>query len=74
MIGANVRAERARLNLSQVQLGELLKLSGDVVSDIENARRALTVNELPKLCQALGVPLVDLLRRADPDDLRKLGF
>lgn len=74
VIAANVRGERARLGLTQVQLGERLSMSGATVSDIETGRRTITASDLPLLCEALGISLSELLRRADPHDLEVLGL
>ena len=73
-IAANVRGERARLKLTQAELGERLGISAATVSDIETGRRAVTANDLPSLCAAFGVPLSELARRANPRDLRVLGL
>jgi hypothetical protein len=32
------------------------------------------VDDLPWLCETLGVTLMDLLNRADPQDVRRLGL
>jgi transcriptional regulator with XRE-family HTH domain len=74
VIAANVRAERARLGITQVQLGERLTMSGATVSDIETGRRTITAADLPRLCEAFGIVLSELLRRADPHDLEALGL
>jgi transcriptional regulator with XRE-family HTH domain len=73
-VARNVRAERVFQKLTQVQLGERVGLSGGTISDIETGRRTLMADDLPLLCQGLGVPLAELARRADPADLRSLGF
>lgn len=44
-----------------------------MVSDTESGQRRIGIADMPKLCRALGVPLADLLRGADRDDLRALG-
>jgi DNA-binding XRE family transcriptional regulator len=74
IIAANVRGNRARLKLTQRQLGERLGIAGDTVSDIETGRRTITANDLPRLYAALDITLVELLQRADPADLRALGL
>jgi transcriptional regulator with XRE-family HTH domain len=74
VVSANVRAERARLRLTQRQLAERLGWSVGTLSDLEAGRRRPAVDDLPWLCEALGVTLVDLLSRANPDDLRRLGL
>jgi transcriptional regulator with XRE-family HTH domain len=71
-IAASVRAERARLRLTQVELGERMGITGATVSDIETGRRAVTANDLPVLCEVFDVSLAELARRADPHDLDRL--
>lgn len=72
VVSANVRAERARLRLTQRQLAERLEWSVGTLADLEAGRRRPAVDDLPRLCEALDVALVDLLNRADPQDLRRL--
>lgn len=74
VVAANVRAERARLRLTQRQLAERLGWSVGTLADLEAGRRRPAVDDLPRLCEALDVTLVDLLNRADPEDLRRLGL
>lgn len=71
-IAASVRAERARLDLTQVELGERMGIPGYTVSDIETGRRAVTADDLPMLCEVFGLSLAELARRADPADLARL--
>jgi len=73
-VARNVRAERVFQNLTQVQLGERVGLAGGTISDIETGRRTLTADDLPLLCEGLGVSLAELARRADPKYLRALGL
>jgi transcriptional regulator with XRE-family HTH domain len=51
-----------------------LSMSGATVSDIETGRRTITAADLPRLCEAFGIVLSELLRRADPHDLKALGL
>lgn len=74
VIAANVRGHRARLKLTQRQLGERLGIAGDTVSDIETGRRTISANDLPRLCAALDITFAELVQRADPGDLRALGL
>lgn len=71
-IAASVRAERARLKLTQVQLGDLMGIAGFTVSDIETLRRTVQANDLPMLCEVFDLSLAELARRADPKDLSRL--
>jgi transcriptional regulator with XRE-family HTH domain len=69
-----MRGWRARRRLTQADLGRALGLAARTVTDIEAARRPLTLDELPVVCEALGVTLVQLLDGADEDVLRQLGL
>jgi transcriptional regulator with XRE-family HTH domain len=71
-IAASVRAERARLRITQAELGRRMGIPGFTVSDIETGRRAVTANDLPLLCEVFDVSLVELARRADPRDVARL--
>jgi transcriptional regulator with XRE-family HTH domain len=72
VIAASVQAERARLGWRQVDLAERLDWSLSQVSDLERNQRAIHVNDLPLLCSALNVSITDLVKHADPEDLRAL--
>jgi transcriptional regulator with XRE-family HTH domain len=74
VVAANVRAERARLRLTQRQLAERLGWSVGTLADLEAGRRRPAVDDLPRLCAALDVTLIDLLNRADPQDMGRLGL
>ena len=74
VVAGNVRAERARLGLRQTDLAKRLEWSIGMVSDTESGKRRVGLADMPKLCRAFGVPLVDLLRGADPEDLAALGL
>lgn len=67
-------AERGRLGLSQEAFGERIGLSRATVKNLELGKRPITLAELPVICEALQVPLIELLRRGPEDDLRKLGL
>jgi transcriptional regulator with XRE-family HTH domain len=69
-----MRGWRARRRLTQADLGRALGLAARTVTDIEAARRPLTLDELPVVCAALGVTLVQLLDGADEATLRQLGL
>lgn len=73
-VAAAVRAERARLRWTQADLAQRLGWSVSTLGELESGRRRPAVDDLPLLCEAFGVPLVELVRRATPDDLRKLGL
>src|SRR4051794_5012369 len=74
VVAANVRAERARRTWHQSTLAELLGWSVGMVSETENDKRQVALNDLPNLCRAFEVPLADMLRGADRADLDALGL
>ena len=74
LIARNVRAERSRRRMTQQQLADLLGVSRPTVTAIEIGRRPVAARDLPRLCRALGVPLIKLLDGADDQDLRALGL
>jgi transcriptional regulator with XRE-family HTH domain len=74
VIASNVRGERARRKWRQADLAARLSVAQTTVSGIESGEREIGVRMLPALCRAFGVPLADLVRGADEDDLRAMGL
>jgi transcriptional regulator with XRE-family HTH domain len=74
LIAANVRAYRARLQLTQQELADQLDWSRKVMGALEAGTRRVTVADAMLLCQALQIPLAELLRVASEDGLRALGL
>jgi transcriptional regulator with XRE-family HTH domain len=74
VVAAAVRAERARLRLTQAALAERLGWSTNTVADLETGRRRAQVDDLPIICEVLGIPLRTLVDRADDVDKRRLGL
>jgi hypothetical protein len=74
VIARNVRAERVRRGLRQGDLGAQLVPGWpiDRVSALETGRRVVQADDLPLLCRALDVSLVDLLAYAETPDLSAL--
>lgn len=73
-ISRSLRAERARLGLTQSGLAERLGWSQQKVASIETGARRLYADELPDLALALGVPLIKLLDGLSQGDLHALGL
>ncbi len=69
-----VRAERSRRGLSQTELADALGWSQSRIASLETGTRRLYADELPEVCEALGVPLERLLADASKADRRKLGL
>lgn len=63
-IGQRVGRARLRRALTGEALGELVGLGKDQISKIENGRRKVSVRELPKFAEALGVSIAYLLGQA----------
>jgi transcriptional regulator with XRE-family HTH domain len=69
-----IRAERVRAGLTQAQLAERLDVHPATVSQIETLTRRVYIDEMPRICDTLGVTLAQLLFRAPDDARRMLGF
>lgn len=69
-----IRAERARAGISQTELGHRLGLSQSTIASIESGTRRLYAHELPDVCSALEVTLMELLQRAERSDRNALGL
>jgi transcriptional regulator with XRE-family HTH domain len=63
-VGANVRAEMARRNLSQTALAEQLNVTQQKLSRCISGQQPFRVDELARIAEALDVPLVDLVGEA----------
>jgi transcriptional regulator with XRE-family HTH domain len=74
LVARNIQAERARSRWTQRDLGTRIGLSQPALSQIENGRRRIDVDELLALCDALQVPLSRLLVGASREQLRVLGL
>ena len=69
-----IRAERARLGISQEELARRLGWSRSRVAAVETGARRIYAHELGHLCQALQVRLPHLLDRADGGERHWLGL
>ncbi len=74
VVASNVRAERARRRWKQRELAALLNWSIGMVSDTESGQRRIGISDLPNFCRAFQVPLSELVKGADPEDLDALGL
>lgn len=74
-VAENVRALRARRQWQQIQLADLLNVSQRAVSTLESGKRTdVGIVELAALCRVFEEPLSEMVRGADPADLRVLGL
>ena len=71
--GARIRARRKELGLSQAELAARLRMFQTAVSKMETGEREVTVTELQRLAEALGVDAADLIRETRPPTPRRLG-
>ena len=60
-LGARIREERKRLNLTQAQLAEAIEISDTYMGAIERGERSLTLDTLVRLVNRLGVTIDYLL-------------
>jgi transcriptional regulator with XRE-family HTH domain len=69
-----VRAERSRRRWTQAELAQRLGWPRTRVHDVELGRSKLELDDLAGLCRAFGVPLSELARGGDDEDLVILGL
>jgi transcriptional regulator with XRE-family HTH domain len=74
VIANNVRGERARRHMRQADMAAVLDWPLSSYGDLESGRRKVRADDIPQLCEALGVSLLDLLRGAEPEDIRRMGL
>jgi transcriptional regulator with XRE-family HTH domain len=72
VVANNVRAERARRHWRQEDLAARLGWSRGSIGHLESGRRRPAVSDLPPLCRAFDISLLELLRGADQADLDAL--
>jgi transcriptional regulator with XRE-family HTH domain len=69
-----VRAERARLGISQAELATRVGWSRSRIAAVETGARRVYAHELPELCKALEIQLPELVARASRDERHWLGM
>ena len=67
-LGARIREERLRLNLTQAQLAEAVDISDTYMGAIERGERSLTLDTLIRLVNRLGVTVDYLLTDSVSDN------
>ncbi|MGX6508246.1 helix-turn-helix domain-containing protein [Rhodococcus sp. SJ-2] len=67
-MGAELRAARARRDLSRNQLAEMSGVSASTIVRVEGGERSLDILQLIDLCTALRIDPGDILRAAQSDD------
>jgi transcriptional regulator with XRE-family HTH domain len=63
-LGVQIRRARLAAGLTQKALAERLQKSPGWVAAVEKGRRRIYINELPRIADALGIDLRELLTRA----------
>lgn len=73
LIGANIVAERKNADVTQGWLADRIGVGQSVLSNTESGYRTPTVEQLVRIAQALGCPVVALLKGAgeEPAEYRK---
>lgn len=66
-LGARIREERLRLNLTQAQLAEAVDISDTYMGAIERGERSLTLDTLVRLVNRLGVTVDYMLAESVTD-------
>jgi transcriptional regulator with XRE-family HTH domain len=74
VLAANIRAERARRRWSQAELAEKVGLARSTIGALESGRIKISADYIPTFCMAFEVPLIDLLKGADPAEIRAMGL
>lgn len=72
--GRAIAAERGFQGITQAELGQRLGWSDANISAIETGVRSPTVAMLPDICAALDCSVLDLLRRANAHDRKRMGL
>jgi len=60
--GQRVRAERAKLGLSQEKLASRAKVHRTYIGMIERAEKNITLENIEKVAKALNVPIEELMK------------
>jgi len=61
-IGDNIRKYRKKKNLTQKELGDIVKISNTYLSDMEIGRTNPSIKTLKRIAKGLEISYVDLLK------------
>lgn len=64
-VAATLRAERAAASMTQAELAKRAGLGYQTVIRLEKGTRSPTVEQLARLCSALGLSMSELVERAE---------
>ena len=65
---AQLRTVRSQAGVTQAELARRLKLPQSFVSKYESGERRLDLVELRQICKALGISLVEFVRRFEKEN------
>lgn len=70
-IGRILKRKRMERNLTLTQLADLSGVSQSSISDIEADKRSPTINTLEKMCEAMHIPIQEILPYSEYSELSK---
>ena len=62
ILSENIKNRRKQLNISQSKLAEMINMSANYITDIENQRTWVSDTTIVKIASALGVEFFELLK------------
>ena len=62
ILSENIKIRRKQLNISQSKLAEIINMSSNYITDIENQKTWVSDSTLVKIASALGVEVYELLK------------
>ena len=65
VLGRNIKAERVRKNISQMQLAEIIDRSKDTISKIETGNQSPSALIVYDIAKALNVPIEEIIKSLD---------
>lgn len=74
-VGQEIYAERTRLGLNTATLGAQVTppIHGRTLATYEQATRKVSLDKLEQICAAMGIDMIDLIRRARARVITKRG-
>lgn len=66
IVGQRVKYYREKLGMEQMALAEMLGVKSNAISNWEHGRTRPDLNQIPKICKALGIGFYELLGVDDP--------
>jgi len=70
VFGMNVRRYREQAGMSQERLAEISELHRTYISDVERFQRSISLTNIQKIANALGVDAYMLLKEDDIDEIQ----